>query len=79
MAKMLLEICIGTSCHLLGSQELLDMVEALPAEEQEQIDLRGVTCLKSCGKGPNIRVNGVVIPNVTPEQLEEIIHDNIHA
>lgn len=79
MAKMLLEICIGTSCHLLGSQELLGMVEALPAEEQEQIDLRGVTCLKSCGKGPNIRVNGVVILNVTLEQLEEIIHDNIHA
>lgn len=77
MDKLLIEVCIGTSCHLLGSQDLIDAIEELADEVKEKIDLQGVTCLKSCGKGPNIRINGIVIPNVTPEQLIEIVHDNL--
>lgn len=77
MKKLLIEICIGTSCHLLGSQDLIDALEELSDEVKNNIDVQGVTCLKSCGKGPNIRINGIVVPNVTPEQLIEIVQDNL--
>lgn len=77
MDKLLIEICIGTSCHLLGSQDLIDAIEELTDEVKDKIDLQGVTCLKSCGKGPNVRINGIVIPNVTPEQLIEIVNDKL--
>jgi len=77
MQKLTVEICIGTSCHLLGAQDLIDAIEDLPENERHLIDLQGVTCLKSCGKGPNVRINGVVVPNTTPEQLLEIVRDNI--
>ena len=79
MNKLLIEVCIGTSCHLLGSQDLIDAIEELPEIERNQVDLQGITCLKSCGKGPNVRVNGVVISNMTPDRLLEMIHDNILA
>ena len=77
MEKLLIEICIGTSCYLLGSQDLIDALEELPDEVKSRINIQGVTCLNSCGKGPNIRVNGIVVPNVTPEQLMEIVQDNV--
>jgi NADH:ubiquinone oxidoreductase subunit E len=71
-----IEICMGTSCHLLGAQDLIDMIETLPDETKAKIILKGATCLQSCGKGPNIRVNGLVLSNMTPERLLQIIEDN---
>ncbi len=75
MQKLVLEICVGTSCHLMGSQDLLEMVDRLPIEIKNKIDLLGVTCLGSCGKGPAVRVNGTVLLNMSPEQLQQIIYD----
>lgn len=78
MKKLRVEVCIGTSCYLLGAQDLIDAIEEMPDSEKEMIDLVGATCLKSCGKGPNVRINGITIPNVTPEHLIEILKDNIN-
>ena len=77
MAQLVIEICAGTACYLLGSQDLIDAVETLPPEKRAKIDLRGVSCLTSCGRGPNVRLNGVVLSNMTPERLLQIIEDNI--
>ena len=40
MKKIELEICQGTSCHLLGSQELFEAVLALPEKWRESIVLK---------------------------------------
>lgn len=77
MQKLVLEICVGTSCHLLGSQDLIQMVELLPTEIKMKVELQGATCLGGCGNGPNVRVNGKLLNNMTPEQLQQIIYDNI--
>lgn len=73
MKRVLVEICVGTSCHLLGSQDLLQVLDQLPAEQQQAVDIRGVTCLKTCGKGPNIRLNGQLYLNMTPDRLLELL------
>ena len=44
------EICMGTSCHLMGSQDLLAVIEALPAEQRQLIEVKGVTCFKKLWK-----------------------------
>ena len=78
MKKIKVEICVGTSCYLLGAHDLMEAVEHLPQEIKEYIDLNAATCLKTCGKGPNVRINDVVLSGITPERLIEIIHDNIN-
>jgi NADH:ubiquinone oxidoreductase subunit E len=78
MNKLLIEVCIGTSCHLMGAQDLINAIESLPPDERSMVELQGNTCLKSCGKGPNIRINGVMIPSITPDHLIEIIRDNLY-
>jgi NADH-quinone oxidoreductase subunit E len=77
MDQLIVEICAGTSCYLLGSQDLIDALETLPSEKRSRIDLRGITCLKACGHGPNVRINGVVLSNMTPDRLLQAIEDNL--
>jgi len=75
MEKLLVEICAGTACLLLGSQDLVVAVEALPPGQRQQIDLREVTCLQCCRKGPSVRVAGRVLSNMKPDGLLEVMED----
>ena len=68
------EICLGTSCHLMGAQDLMDALERLPADVRRKIDIKGVTCFKNCGKGPNIKINGELMGNATPERMIEALY-----
>ena len=77
MNRLVIEVCVGTSCYLLGAQDLLQAIEELPAEQLGKVEIIGVTCLKNCGKGPNIRINGTVYSGVTPERLLQVIDDNL--
>lgn len=77
MEKLVVEVCLGTACHLMGSLDIIDAVETLPADVRERIELRGVTCLMTCRKGANVRVNGLVLSEMTPERLLTVIEDNL--
>ena len=76
MRKVKVEICRGTSCHLLGSQELLAAVKSLPPERQEQLEISMLDCLKSCRQGPNVRIDGKVLSGLTPEELVLLLQDD---
>lgn len=78
MDQLIIEICAGTSCYLLGSQDLIQTLETLPHEKRSKIDLRGIACLKACGHGPSIRINGTVHSNITPERLLQVIDENLY-
>lgn len=71
------EICQGTSCHLLGSRELVQAVERLPADLQERFSLCLVDCLGNCRQGPSIRIGEVTYSGVTPEILDGILRDRL--
>jgi len=75
--QFIVESCLGTSCHLLGAEDLLAVIQHLPQEIKNKIDLQAVTCLQHCGKGPNIRINGEIMMNMTPERLLQVIQQNI--
>lgn len=79
MALISIEICMGSACYLLGGQDLLEAIEALPPEKKAQIDLRGATCLKACSTGPNIKIDGALMSNVTPERLLEMIGEKMNG
>ncbi|MDT8900999.1 NAD(P)H-dependent oxidoreductase subunit E [Anaeroselena agilis] len=77
MSTLRIEVCLGTSCHLMGAQDIIDAIENLPPDKRSKIDLRGVTCLKTCRKGPNARVNGIILSEITPERILTVIEDNL--
>ena len=75
MKTVKVEVCRGTSCHLLGSQDLIEAVESLPADRREQIDLGTVDCLKCCRQGPNVRIDGTVFSEKSSEQLRALLDE----
>ena len=75
--KIELEICQGTSCHLLGSQELWEAMGALPEKWREAIVLQRVDCLKSCRQGPNVKIDGTVVSGLTPESLVLLLEEKL--
>lgn len=77
MKMVKVEICKGTSCHLLGSQDLIEAVESLPVDRREQIDLGTIDCLKSCRQGPNVRIGGTVFSEMSSEKLLSLLEEKI--
>jgi NADH:ubiquinone oxidoreductase subunit E len=71
------ELCMGTACHLMGTQDLMDALDSLPAEMRLQIEVKGITCYKNCGKGPNVKINGELLNNATPEKLKEVLQEKL--
>lgn len=74
MAKVILEVCSGTSCHLMGSFDLWQVIKQLKVDHGNDLKFSIVTCLGQCGNGPNVRINGKVLTKVTPEQLKKHIN-----
>ena len=77
MKSLTVEICVGTGCCLMGSQDLLDAVETLPEDKRKQIDLSEASCLKGCRKGPSVRIAEDVLSGMTPDKLLEILNEKL--
>ena len=50
---MKITICIGSSCHVKGSRQVLEKLQALIAENNigDKIELSGTFCVGQCQKG----------------------------
>lgn len=74
-----LTLCTGTSCHVRGSQMLLDTVQGqldiLPGQTTKDgaFTLQTVNCLGCCALGPVIVMDGVYHDRITPRKLRQLI------
>lgn len=77
---MTIAICIGSSCHLKGSQELVRMFEKAIAENglESQIELVGSFCFNRCNReGVTIRVDDDIYPGINRENFGLFFRDVI--
>ncbi len=79
------QICIGSSCHLKGSQRLVELFEEkIKAEKLEQeIVLSGSFCLGQCNReGVTLTVgdgiNQEIITGVKPEEFKDFWNTQIN-
>ena len=56
---MKLTICIGSSCHLKGSRQIVEDVQRLVAEHQlkDRIELAGKFCMGNCQNGVCVTID----------------------
>ncbi len=64
------EICLGTTCYVVGSSDLQFLEDHLPLHLRDRVQVKGATCLEVCkdrkyGKAPYARVNGDLIAEAT--------------
>jgi len=56
---MKVSICIGSSCHLKGSRQIVEQMQTLIANNklQDKIDLAGTFCMNNCTEGVCVMIN----------------------
>lgn len=56
---MKITICIGSSCHLKGSRQIVEELQRLVAENQlkDQIELAGKFCMGNCQNGVCVAID----------------------
>ena len=75
---MKITVCIGSSCHIKGSRQVVGMLQKLIAENNlgDKVDLGGTFCMGNCQKGVCVTVDDQFY-SVTPETVEEFFHANV--
>lgn len=67
---IVIEICTGTACFVMGGSKLLLIEEHLPPEMKNRIRVVGTMCLdlcecESCARAPFVRIDGDVVKHAT--------------
>lgn len=79
MEKIVVKICTGTLCYVMGGSELQLLGECLPDSLQDKIEIKGATCLDFCnqeghGKAPFVLVNNTLVTAATISKVIEQIN-----
>ena len=76
---MTVTICIGSSCHLKGSRDIVSRLQALIAEHglSEQVTLAGAFCSGNCVQGVVVTIDGEQIHSVSPDNTDALFQNEI--
>ena len=77
---MKVTVCIGSSCHLKGSRQVVATLQDLIAKNNldDKVDLGGIFCMGKCQQGVCVTVDDELF-SVSPETAEEFFEKNIKA
>ena len=75
---MKITVCIGSSCHIKGSRQVVKTLQQLIAENDlgDKVELGGTFCMGNCQKGVCVSVDDAFY-SVTPETVEEFFQTNV--
>ena len=72
---MNISVCIGSSCHLRGSYDIIQRLKELIAEQklEDKVNLSASFCLGQCTHGCTIRVDEEIVTGVTKDNIDGIL------
>jgi NADH:ubiquinone oxidoreductase subunit E len=75
---MKVTVCIGSSCHIKGSRQVVEQLQYLIAENNlsDKVELGGTFCMGQCQKGVCVTVDDN-FHSVSPENVREFFETNI--
>ncbi len=79
---MIVQVCVGSSCHLKGSEEIVGLLQkAVETHHLEnEITLAGSFCIGRCNRvGVTVQVDDDVYTGVIKETFDEFFRDKILA
>lgn len=77
---MVIQICVGSSCHLKGSRELVELLQKAIEEYnlQDEVTLAGSFCIGVCNReGVTIQVDDDVHTGIIPETFKEFFAEKV--
>ena len=75
---MKITVCIGSSCHIKGSRQVVEQLQYLIAENNlgDKVELGGTFCMGECQKGVCVTINDEFY-SVTPDTVNEFFEKNV--
>ncbi len=75
---MLIEVCIGSSCHLKGSYGIIHMLQDLIEDNGlgDRVELKAVFCMEKCKGAVSVRIEGNIF-SLNTGNTEEIFQAQV--
>ncbi len=77
---LIVQVCVGSSCHLKGSQEIVELLQKAVKDYnlEEDVVLSGSFCMGKCNReGVSVQINDDIHVGVTPQNFKEFFTINI--
>ena len=77
---LIVQVCVGSSCHLKGSETIVNLLEAAISEHhiEDEVVLTGSFCIGKCNRsGVTVQVNDDIHVGVTTENFRDFFKENI--
>lgn len=77
---MKVTVCIGSSCHIKGSRQVVEQLQYLIAQNglKEKVDLGGTFCMGKCQQGVCVTVDDE-FHSVSPATVNSFFEQNVLA
>ncbi len=71
-------VCIGSSCHLKGSRQVVEQLQYLIGKNglKDKVELGGTFCMGRCQEGVCVTVDGEFF-SVTPDTAKVFFEENV--
>ncbi len=75
---MKITVCIGSSCHIKGSRQVVEQLQYLISENNlcDKVELAGTFCMGKCQKGVCVTVDDKFY-SVNPDSVNKFFADNV--
>lgn len=77
---MIIQVCVGSACHLKGSPEIVELLQKAVEENhlKDEITLAGSFCIGKCNRvGVTIQVDDDVHTGITKENFKEFFQEHV--
>lgn len=79
---MIVQVCVGSACHLKGSPEIVELMQA--AIEQyhlaDEVTLSGSFCIGKCNReGVTVQVDDEIHVGITKENFKDFLREQVLA
>lgn len=77
---MLIQICVGSSCHLKGSPEIVELLQKAVSDYhlEDEVTLAGSFCIGKCNRvGVTVQIDDDIHVGVTKDSFKEFFEQNV--
>ncbi|MBQ1234399.1 MAG: NAD(P)H-dependent oxidoreductase subunit E [Oscillospiraceae bacterium] len=77
---MIIQVCVGSSCHLKGSPEIVELLQKSIEEHrlQDEITLVGSFCVGKCNRvGVTVQVDDDIHVGITRETFKDFFKEQV--
>jgi NADH:ubiquinone oxidoreductase subunit E len=77
---MKITVCIGSSCHIKGSQQVVEQLQALISKNclDDRIALTGAFCMGGCMNGVCVKIDDTMF-SLQPENIETFFNTEVQS